>query len=63
MTIRRRSVVLTGMAAFVPALAGLALTSTPAASAHPLSTSPAGNASAHTAMHPIRRWAFRSRRG
>ncbi len=42
MTIRRRSVVLTGMAALVPALAGLALTSTPAAAAHPLSTSPSG---------------------
>ncbi len=52
MTIRRRSVVLTGMAAFVPVLAGLALTGTPAASAHPLSPAPAGNPSARTAMRP-----------
>ena len=52
MTIRRRSVVLTGMAAFVPVVAGLALTSTPAASAHPLSPAPAGNPSARTALRP-----------
>ncbi len=52
MTIRRRSAVLVGMAAVVPAMAGLALTSTPAASAHPLSTTPAGNASARTPLRP-----------
>jgi hypothetical protein len=38
------------MAAFVPALAGLVLATTPAASAHPLSTGPAGKASAHTGL-------------
>ena len=52
MTIRRRSVVLVGMAAALPALAGLALTGTQAASAHPLGTSPSGRASAHTPMQP-----------
>jgi hypothetical protein len=52
MTIRRRSAVLAGVAAFVPALAGLVLTSTPAASAHPISTPPAGNSSAGTPMRP-----------
>jgi hypothetical protein len=41
MTVRRRSAMLAGMAAFVPVLAGLALTGTPAASAHPLSPAPA----------------------
>jgi hypothetical protein len=48
-TVRRRSAVL-GMAAFVPALAGLVLATTPAASAHPLSKAPAGKASAHTGL-------------
>jgi hypothetical protein len=38
------------MAAFVPALAGLVLATTPAASAHPLNTGPAGKASAHTGL-------------
>jgi hypothetical protein len=52
MTIRRRSAVLAGMAALAPVLAGLALTGTPAASAHVLSTSPGGNASAHTGLRP-----------
>src|SRR4029077_13934902 len=52
MTIRRRSVVLTGMAAFVPVLTGLALTSTPIASAHPPRPPRAGNASARTALRP-----------
>ena len=52
MTIRRRSAMFAGMAAFVPVLAGLALTGTPAASAHPLAAAPAGNASARTAMRP-----------
>ncbi len=36
------------MAAFVPALAGLVLATTPAASAHPLGTGPAGKASTRT---------------
>ena len=49
MTVRRRSAVL-GMAAFVPALAGLVLATMPAASAHPLSKAPAGKASAHTSL-------------
>src|SRR5690348_6921632 len=52
MTVRRRSAVLAGIAAFVPVLAGLALTSTPSASARPLSTAPAGNASARTPLRP-----------
>jgi len=52
MTIRRRSAMLAGMAAVAPVLAGLALTGTPAASAHPLSTGPAGHASAHTPLRP-----------
>ena len=52
MTIRRRSAVLAGIAAVAPVLAGLALTGTPAASAHPLSTAPAGNASARTSLRP-----------
>jgi hypothetical protein len=40
------------MAALVPALAGLVLTSTPAASAHPLSTAPAGKTAAGTPLRP-----------
>jgi len=52
MTVRRRSAVLAGMALFVPALAGLALASTPAASARPLAAAPAGHASARTALRP-----------
>jgi hypothetical protein len=51
MRIRRRPVVLAGVAALVPALAGLALTSAPAAAAHPLKTSPSGGASARTWLH------------
>ncbi len=47
MTVRRRSAVLAGMAAVVPALA-MVLAATPAASAHPLSKAPAGKASAHS---------------
>jgi hypothetical protein len=51
MSVRRRSAVL-GMAAFVPALAGLVLASTPPASAHPLSTAASGNTSARTPLRP-----------
>jgi hypothetical protein len=40
------------MVVFAPVLAGLALTGAPAASAHPLSTAPAGNASAGTPLRP-----------
>jgi hypothetical protein len=47
MTVRRRSAVLAGMAAVVPALA-LVVAATPAASAHPLSKAPAGKASARS---------------
>ncbi len=50
MTVRRRTAVLAGSAALVPALAGLVLASTPPASAHPLSPAPAGTASAHTPL-------------
>ena len=45
MRVRRRVAVLAGAAAFVPALTGLTLASTPAASAHPLSEGPGGQAS------------------
>jgi len=48
MTIRRRSAVLAGIAAFVPVLAGLALTGAPGASARSLSTAPAHRASTHS---------------
>lgn len=50
MTIRRRFVVLAGVAAFVPALGGLALASTSAASAHPRSTARGGTASTRTSL-------------
>ena len=46
MRARRRVAVLA--AAFVPALTGLTLAGTPAASAHPLSAGPGGQASGHT---------------
>jgi hypothetical protein len=52
MVVRRRSAVLARGGACVAALAGLALASTPAASAHPVSTAPAGNASARTPLRP-----------
>ena len=52
MTIRRRSAMLAGMAAFVPVLAGVALTGTPGASAHPLGRATAGNAPARTWLRP-----------
>ena len=52
MTMRRRSALVAGVAAFAPVLAGLALTSTPAASARPLSTAPAGNAATRTPLRP-----------
>src|SRR5690349_22507726 len=52
MVVRRRSAVLARGGACVAALAGLALASTPAASARPLSTAPAGNASARTPLRP-----------
>ena len=48
MRARRRVAVLAGAAAFVPALTGLTLAGTPAASAHPLSAGPGGQASGHT---------------
>jgi hypothetical protein len=51
MRIRRRPVVVAGIAALVPALAGLALTSAPAAAAHSVKPSPSGDASAHTWLH------------
>ena len=52
MRVRRRSTLLAGMVVFAPVLAGLALTSTPAASARPLSTGPAGPASGRTLLRP-----------
>ena len=57
MSVRRRSAVLAGGAACVPALAGLAIASTPAASAHRLSVALTDQASAQHGAAWLRRWA------